>query len=61
MQYNYAAVNKSPLDYHSHLLFQSWLPTSKHFETPAMKEEKVFISSFSVGYAEDFSYGRDEP
>ena len=27
----------------------------------AMKEEKVFISSFSVGYAEDFSYGRDEP
>ena len=26
-----------------------------------MKEEKVFISSFSVGYAEDFSYGRDEP
>ena len=24
-----------------------------------MKEEKVFISSFSVGYAEDFSYGRD--
>ena len=26
-----------------------------------MKEEKVFISSFSVGYAEKFSYGRDEP
>ena len=26
-----------------------------------MKEDKVFISSFSVGYAEDFSYGRDEP
>ena len=26
-----------------------------------MKEEKVFISSFSVGYTEDFSYGRDEP
>ena len=26
-----------------------------------MKEEKVFISSLSVGYAEDFSYGRDEP
>ena len=26
-----------------------------------MKKEKVFISSFSVGYAEDFSYGRDEP
>ena len=26
-----------------------------------MKEEKVFISSFSMGYAEDFSYGRDEP
>ena len=26
-----------------------------------MKEEKVFIFSFSVGYAEDFSYGRDEP
>ena len=26
-----------------------------------MKEEKVFISSFSVSYAEDFSYGRDEP
>ena len=26
-----------------------------------MKEEKVFISSFSVGYAEDFSYTRDEP
>ena len=26
-----------------------------------MKEEKVFISSFSVGYAEDFGYGRDEP
>ena len=26
-----------------------------------MKEYKVFISSFSVGYAEDFSYGRDEP
>ena len=26
-----------------------------------MKEEKVFISSFFVGYAEDFSYGRDEP
>ena len=26
-----------------------------------MKEERVFISSFSVGYAEDFSYGRDEP
>ena len=26
-----------------------------------MKEEKVFISSFSVGYAEDFSYGRDGP
>ena len=26
-----------------------------------MKEEKVFISSFSVGYAEDFSYGRGEP
>ena len=25
-----------------------------------MKEEKVFISSFSVGYVEDFSYGRDE-
>ena len=25
-----------------------------------MKEEKVFISSFSVGYAEDFSYGRGE-
>ena len=24
-------------------------------------KEKVFISSFSVGYAEDFSYGRDEP
>ena len=22
-----------------------------------MKEEKVFISSFSVDYAEDFSYG----
>ena len=21
-----------------------------------MKEEKVFVSSFSVGYAEDFSY-----
>ena len=27
----------------------------------AILEEKVFISSFSVGYAEDFSYGRDEP
>ena len=26
-----------------------------------MKEEIVFISTFSVGYAEDFSYGRDEP
>ena len=26
-----------------------------------MKEEKVFISSFSVGCAEDFSYGRDGP
>ena len=26
-----------------------------------MKEGKVFISSFFVGYAEDFSYGRDEP
>ena len=32
-----------------------------------MEEEKVFISSFSVGYpedfgyVEDFSYGRDEP
>ena len=26
-----------------------------------MKEEKVFISSLSVGYAEDLSYGRDEP
>ena len=26
-----------------------------------MKEEKVFISLFSVGYAEEFSYGRDEP
>ena len=26
-----------------------------------MKEEKVFISSFSMGYAEDVSYGRDEP
>ena len=26
-----------------------------------MKEEKVLISSFSVGYAEDFSYERDEP
>ena len=26
-----------------------------------MKEEKEFISSFSLGYAEDFSYGRDEP
>ena len=26
-----------------------------------MKEEKVFISPFSVGYAEDFSYRRDEP
>ena len=26
-----------------------------------MKEEKVFISSFFVGYAEDFSHGRDEP
>ena len=26
-----------------------------------MKEEKVFISSFSVRYAQDFSYGRDEP
>ena len=26
-----------------------------------MKEEQVFISSFSVGYAGDFSYGRDEP
>ena len=25
------------------------------------KEEKVFISPFSVGYGEDFSYGRDEP
>ena len=25
-----------------------------------MKGERVFISSFSVGYAEDFSYGRDE-
>ena len=25
------------------------------------KEEKVFISSFSVGYGEDFSYGRDGP
>ena len=25
-----------------------------------MKEEKVFISSFSVGYATNFSYGRDE-
>ena len=25
-----------------------------------MKEEKVFISSFSMGYAEDFRYGRDE-
>ena len=23
-------------------------------------EEKVFISSFSVGYADDFSYGQDE-
>ena len=23
-----------------------------------MKEEKVLISSFSVGYAEDFSYGQ---
>ena len=22
---------------------------------------EVFISSFSVGYAEDFSHGRDEP
>ena len=29
-----------PLDYHSHLLFQSRLPTSKHFETP----EKSLIS-----------------
>ena len=27
----------------------------------AMKEDKVFISPFSVGYAEDFSYGREEP
>ena len=26
-----------------------------------MKEEKVFISSFSAGYAEDFSCGRDKP
>ena len=26
-----------------------------------MKEEKVSISSFSVGYAEHFSHGRDEP
>ena len=26
-----------------------------------VKEEKVFISSFSVGSAEDFSYGRDKP
>ena len=26
-----------------------------------MKEERVFISSFSLGYAEDFSYGRVEP
>ena len=26
-----------------------------------MKEEKVFISSFSLGYAQDFSYGRDGP
>ena len=26
-----------------------------------MKEEKVFILSVSVGYAEDVSYGRDEP
>ena len=26
-----------------------------------LKEEKVFIPSFSVGCAEDFSYGRDEP
>ena len=26
-----------------------------------MKEEKVFTSSFSGGYTEDFSYGRDEP
>ena len=26
-----------------------------------MKEEKVVISSFSLGYAEDFSYGREEP
>ena len=31
------------------------------FISSTMKEEKVFISSFSVGYAEDFSYGRDEP
>ena len=27
----------------------------------SMKEGKVFIFSLSVGYAEDFSYGRDEP
>ena len=27
----------------------------------AMEERKVFISSFSVGYDEDFSYGRVEP
>ena len=26
-----------------------------------MKEKKVFISSLSVGYAEDFGYGRNEP
>ena len=25
---------RRPLDYHSHLLFQSRPPTSKHFETP---------------------------
>ena len=26
-----------------------------------MKVGRVFISSFSVGYAEDFSYGQVEP
>ena len=42
MQYNYAAVNKSPLDYHSHLLFRSRPPTWKHFETTGVSLKRFF-------------------
>ena len=45
-----------PLDYHSHLLFQSRLPTSKHFENPAyLLKEVVNYTLFMAKTAENLT------